>query len=152
MQGAARLAVPADLPRLAALYELAAEELQPMRGGSVFLAREARSAELDLADAGRVVVAGTIDEAVVGYGTGRIEVLREGTRLGVVDDLYVESEARGVGVGEAVMEALLGWFRDHRCDGVDALALPGNRATKNFFEESGFTARLLVMHRRLTGE
>jgi hypothetical protein len=35
------------------------------------------------------------------------------------------------------------------CSGVDATALPGNRATKNFFEESGFTARLLVMHHRL---
>ncbi len=33
--------------------------------------------------------------------------------------------------------------------GVDTLALPGHRAAKNFFEESGFTARALVMHRAL---
>ena len=30
-----------------------------------------------------------------------------------------------------------------------ALALPGHRATKNFFEGQHFTARALVMHRRL---
>ena len=32
---------------------------------------------------------------------------------------------------------------------ADAMALPGHRATKNFFEAHGFTARALVMHRRL---
>ena len=32
------------------------------------------------------------------------------------------------------------------CVGVDAFALPGHRAAKNFFEESGFTARAIVMH------
>jgi hypothetical protein len=35
------------------------------------------------------------------------------------------------------------------CAGIDALALPGHRTTKNFFEGSGFTARALVMHRAL---
>jgi hypothetical protein len=37
------------------------------------------------------------------------------------------------------------------CVGIDALALPGHRAAKNFFEESGFTARAIVMHRSLNG-
>ena len=32
---------------------------------------------------------------------------------------------------------------------VDAIALPGHRATKNFFEEHHFTARALTMHHRL---
>ena len=36
--------------------------------------------------------------------------------------------------------------------GIDATALPGNRATKNFFEAHGFTARLLVMHHALAQE
>ena len=35
------------------------------------------------------------------------------------------------------------------CIGADALALPGNRATKNFFEQNGFVARSIVMHRPL---
>lgn len=37
------------------------------------------------------------------------------------------------------------------CLGIDALALPGNRETKNFFEASGLTARAIVVHRSLGG-
>jgi hypothetical protein len=47
------------------------------------------------------------------------------------------------------MEAILAWCGEQGCNAVDAYALPGDRQTKNFFEESGFTARLLVMHHRL---
>jgi len=85
----------------------------------------------------------------VGFASARIEQLRDGTTLGVIGDLYVEPDARGVGVGEALMDALLVWASERGCQGVDATALPGDRATKNFFEGSGFTARLLVMHHRV---
>jgi hypothetical protein len=33
--------------------------------------------------------------------------------------------------------------------GIDALALPGDRATKNFFETFGLKARAIVVHRSL---
>src|SRR5688572_8678405 len=127
-----------------------------MRGGAVFSAREARdggaveaSFAADVADDGVCVLTGTIDDTVIGYAVGRTEALRDGSTLGVITDLYVDDGARSVGVGEAMMGQLLEWFRSRGCAGVDATALPGNRATKNFFEESGFTARLLVMHHRL---
>jgi hypothetical protein len=48
-------------------------------------------------------------------------------------------------------EALVAFCTARGCVGIDALALPGHRAAKNFFEESGFTARALVMHRPLAG-
>ena len=102
-----------------------------------------------LTDPGTIVLAGTVDSEVVGYAVGRAETLRNGTTLGVVDDLFVDPEARGVGVGTAVMGQLLEWFSSQGCIGVDAPALPGARATKNFFEATGFTARLIVMHHRL---
>ncbi len=75
--------------------------------------------------------------------------LRDGTRLGVITDIYVESEARGVAVGECLMNSLLEWFTETGCEGADAYALPGDRSTKNFFEGSGFSARLLVMHHKM---
>jgi ribosomal protein S18 acetylase RimI-like enzyme len=152
---AARPATAEDVPALAELAASAFEELQPTRGGAVFLAREARSAPFDetlaadVADDDVCVLAGTIDSTIVGYAVGRTEALRDGSVLGVVSDLYVDEGARAVGVGEAMMASLLEWFTARGCAGVDATALPGNRATKNFFEESGFTARLLVMHHRL---
>ena len=44
---------------------------------------------------------------------------------------------------------VLDWCRAAGCVGVDSLALPGNRHTKNFFETFGFKARALVVHRSL---
>jgi hypothetical protein len=46
-------------------------------------------------------------------------------------------------------DALVAFCDAQGCIGIDTLALPGHRAAKNFFEESGFIARAIVMHRRL---
>lgn len=153
---AARPATEDDLPRVvelcrAALAELGARE----RGGRLFVVHEGRpepvhdSLRREVADPGYLVLVGTVDGVVVGYAAGRTEALRDGRRLGVLGELFVEEGARGVGVGEAMMGEALAWFRAGGCAGVDSTALPGARETKNFFEESGFTARLLVMHRSL---
>ncbi|MDQ1468205.1 MAG: hypothetical protein QOH10_2620 [Actinomycetota bacterium] len=154
MEGA-RPADLADVERLAALGREGAAELAPMRGGAIWSAREARPEPLEdafgalLARDDTRVVAGTIDGAVIGFGVGRLEQLRDGRCLGIIDELYVESEARSIGVGEAIVDQLLEFFTDHGCVGADAVALPGNRATKNFFEQHGFVARMIVMHRPL---
>jgi GNAT superfamily N-acetyltransferase len=73
-------------------------------------------------------------------------VLRDGTRLGEVTELFVTPEARDVSVGERLLTGLVEWCRSRGCAGVDAFALPGHRAAKNFFESAGFTARALLMH------
>lgn len=124
----------------------AREELRPTRGGDLYVHREARDGPPPI---GPGVWVGTIDDAVIGFAAGHVEDLRDGRRLGVIDEIYVEAEGRSVGVGEAMVGALIDWFSAEGCAGVDAHALPGARATKNFFEESGFSARLLVMHRKL---
>ena len=95
------------------------------------------------------MVVGTIDDVVLGFGAVVVEELRSGVRLGVVTDLFVEPEAREVAVGEAMVVALTTRCEERGCVGVDATALPGNRAAKNFFETHGFTARALTMHHRL---
>jgi len=149
-----RRAEVTDVPRIAELVRAATAELAPMRGGAVWKAREARAEPveqglallIDEADA-RTVVA-TIDGFVVGYAVVRIEHLGDGSVLGVVDDIFVEEEARQIGLGELMMDDMVRWCDERKCVGMDAMALPGHRATKNFFEESGFTARQLVMHHR----
>jgi GNAT superfamily N-acetyltransferase len=154
---AARRATAADVARLAELYCQAKEELLEFRGAGLLFAREARRHPVEqslldeIGDDARAVWVGTIDDFVVGYAAARVDQLPAGERLGVVEDLFVEPGARAVGVGEALANDVMAWFETAGCSGADALALPGARATKNFFEESGFTARLLVMHKRLTG-
>jgi GNAT superfamily N-acetyltransferase len=74
---------------------------------------------------------------------------RAGQRRGRIDCCYVDEDARGVGVGTALMEAAVTWCEASACVEVDALALPGDRSTKQRLEAAGFTARLLTLSRRL---
>ncbi len=67
----------------------------------------------------------------------------------LVECNYVEAGARGVGVGSALMSAAVEWSASRGCVEVDALALPGDRSTKQRLEAAGFTARLLTLSRRL---
>ena len=153
-----RPATDADLPRLAELARAVIAELAPTRGGAVWKAREARAEPLDenlgmlLGHPDHRVLVGTIDGVVMGYAVGRLERLADGTTLGVIDDIFVEEGARGIGIGEGMINDLIAWCEKAGCIGIDAMALPGHRLTKNFFEESGFSARQLVMHRRLVDE
>jgi GNAT superfamily N-acetyltransferase len=144
---AARPADDADLPQVAELARAVREELAPERGAGVFLQREGWPQ-----GDGRRTIVGTIDDVVVGYAVAHIDRLPDGRNLGVVDELYVEPGARAVGVGEAMMDVVMPWFREERCIGADAYALPGMRETKNFFETFGFTARLLTVHHRFDNE
>ena len=136
---AARRATVEDLDPI---IDLAAElraELEPMRGGGLWSVTAAYpdplhasfSALLERDDA--CLVVGTIDDAIVGFGACGVE-------------LFVTEEARAVCVGEGILNELVEFCRAEGCAGVDAFALPGHRAAKNFFETAGFTARALVMH------
>jgi GNAT superfamily N-acetyltransferase len=151
---AARPAGAADVDRLVEMWHAARAELGTMRGGDILFAQTGRpepvveSMAADLDDPDRGLWTGTIDGTAIGYAAGRVELLGDATRIGVITELFVEPDARAIGVGEAMMDLMLTWFVERGCRGVDSFALPGHRATKNFFEDSGFTARLLVMHHR----
>lgn len=142
---AARSARAADRERIDELRALFFTELRAYRGGDLWVRERMSAARPD--ESGAFV--GTLDDVVVGYGIVEVLELRDGGRVGKVTELFVEPEAREVGVGEALVGVLVDWCRDHRCDGIDATALPGHRAAKNFFEEQGFVARSLTMYRGL---
>lgn len=150
-----RPAVSADLPRLVELVAQAVDELSSGRGGAVWARREARQAPYEprlaeqLVDPDHHVVVGTLDGVVLAYGVARVERLTDGGLLGIVDDLYSEPGGRALGLGEAMMHDLVAWCTERGCFGVDSLALPGDRHTKNFFEGFGLVARAIVVHRSL---
>ncbi|CAN5402551.1 hypothetical protein BH10ACT1_BH10ACT1_27200 [soil metagenome] len=156
MEGA-RAAVATDAGVVAALARQGIAELLPNRGGSLWSRREARAEPLDEAITAAVsgleeavhAVVGTIDEVVVGYGVMHIEALHDGRPLAVVTDLYVDPDGRGIGIGEAMMDLLIAEARTAGAVGIDAIALPGDRHTKNFFETFGLTARAILVHKSL---
>jgi ribosomal protein S18 acetylase RimI-like enzyme len=151
---AARSANDDDLAEIRRLAASADAELRPERGGDILLTRgqpdrtDAAFATLLERDDASLVV-GTIDGSVIGYACGEVERLPDGRALGVIREIYVEPGARAVGVGEAMLACLGDLFERSDCIGVDSVALPGNRAAKNFFETNGYSARLIVMHHRL---
>jgi GNAT superfamily N-acetyltransferase len=152
-----RPATTDDLDRLADLAEHAIDELTATKGGAVWARREARPRPLResllaaVTDPTQLVLAGELDGTTVGYAVARLETLRDGGLLTVLDDLYVEPDARSVGVGELMMDHVVSWAAANGSFGIDSLALPGNRATKNFFESFGLVARAIVVHRPLDG-
>jgi GNAT superfamily N-acetyltransferase len=151
----ARVATDADLAEVTALCELGVAELRPLRGGAVWSQWEARpqpfgdSIRNTADDPASLIVVGTIDDTIVAYSAVSETTLHDGSQVGNLTDLYVMPDARGVGIGEAMMGAVTEWCRQRGCIGVDSIALPGDRATKNFFESFGMVARALRVHRAL---
>jgi GNAT superfamily N-acetyltransferase len=151
----ARAATAADVSILTALSAAAHDEIATHRGGALLvdsilspgvLPEQAWRAAV--ADPDRLVTLGVLDGVEVGFATVRCDTGGSQPR-GVVETIYVEPSARQVGIGEVMVAAILQWCAERGCRGVDAPALPGSRPAKAFFEDHGFVARLLIMHRVL---
>jgi GNAT superfamily N-acetyltransferase len=147
----ARPATDADRASCVQLLGAALAHATSMRGGPALVGTA--TAEDLLAgwadgDAPAAVFVGEYEGAVVGVLAVAAHE-RDGQRRGRIDCCYVEEDARGVGVGTALLEAAVQWCATSGCAGVDALALPGDRTTKQRLEAAGFTARLLTLSRRL---
>lgn len=73
-----------------------------------------------------------------------------------VKRLWVEPDAREVGIGDRLLSGLLDELDRAGCHWVSGTALPGDRQTKNLFERHGLVAQTIVVGRRLndssTGE
>ncbi len=137
-----RGAMPGDEPDVRRLAAAARAAIAEAKGGAQLLADlDPIDAIVDELDG---VVVGTVGGAVVGYGVTRVSGAR-----GVLAELFVEAAARGVGVGAAILGEAQVRLTAAGCTGIDSQALPGDRATKNFFEAHGMVTRLLVTHRRL---
>jgi GNAT superfamily N-acetyltransferase len=152
---AVRKATAYDGPRLAELAREFLDDVASIRGGSLLIEPEldaagehgllARLPEL-VEDRQRLVVVGSLDEAVVGFALCRYLDLGEHGRRGTLDACYVEPGARELGLGRMLLDASVTWFKESGCRGADGTALPGDRGAKNFFEAAGFKARMLTMY------
>jgi GNAT superfamily N-acetyltransferase len=142
----ARLATPGDVPWLLAMEAEARDSLRPVRGGAGHLDVDGvawtLSSRIESTDV--VVFAGLIDDAVIGYA-----VVSSAATAARIEAIYVEPEARELGVGEELLNHAIAWAHEHRCTTLDAVALPGDRHTKNFFETFGMVARAITVSRSL---
>ncbi|MDH3607109.1 MAG: hypothetical protein OER12_08935 [Acidimicrobiia bacterium] len=153
LEVAARPATAADLPDLIRLYGMLEAEMEALRG--LWKEADGLAAPIDealasaVADPDTLVYVGTADGVPFGFALGySSELLPQaaGERLATIKLVFTEEEARGVGVGEAMREAILEDFRAQGHRWFDAHVLPGHRLAKNFFEAGGFSARFIIMN------
>ena len=132
-----RPANDADGPGVAKLWEEARTRLSEARGGSALSEGPPASTE-----------------ALVAMTWVHHEGPQRGTSSGWLEGnvgwlaLWVPPQERGKGVGRQLALVALDWLIEQGAEEFDALALPGDRATKQLWESLGFKARLLVMRRK----
>ena len=154
MLESSRAATVADLPELVRLSAEGRADIHEARGGRLWLIREAPPEPLDQVFALGIespmwlVQLALIDDVPLGFLLAEVDD-RGGEVLAVARELYVMPEARGVGLGELLMDATVAWATNAGCTGIDGYALPGDRVTKNYFETFGLVARGIVVNRRL---
>ena len=132
-----RTAADGDAPRIDELRRRAAAEAVGRRGGAEHLRWDTHERP-----DGTLTLVGTCDGVVLAYAV----VQQDGT-LARLHELFTEPRARGVGLGHALLGEATARAAAWGCDGLDSVALPGDRSTKNFFEAHGLRARLLTVHR-----
>jgi GNAT superfamily N-acetyltransferase len=153
MNVGSRRASATDLPVLVDLYRALEKEMValhpmwPLADGLAEPVEDSIRGALGAPDT--AIYLGTIDDVPVGLLLIRIEELLPqtgGARVGAIRLVFVDHEAREVGVGETMRDQALS---EHRAMGIrlfDAHVLPGHRLAKNFFEAGGFAARRIIMH------
>jgi ribosomal protein S18 acetylase RimI-like enzyme len=151
MRVGARPAARSDLGVLVSLYRGLEKEMTalhpmwPLADGLPEPADQSIAAAIDEPDT--LVSLGELEGIPVGFLLARVEpLLAEGEIIGVVRLVFVDPEAREVGVGEAMLALALDRLRQRGVTRFDAHVLPGHRLAKNFFEAAGFSARSIVMH------
>lgn len=86
------------------------------------------------------------DKETLGYLCAR---LATSTGVPLIEAVYVTVDARQLGLGDGMVNAAIEACRQKGVGAIDAYALPGDRETKNLFERSGLTARLLIASKNL---
>ncbi|HIE21585.1 MAG TPA: GNAT family N-acetyltransferase [Acidimicrobiia bacterium] len=142
-----------DIPTLEDLYQGLEEEmaaLHPMWPLADGLPDPVdKSFGQAIEDEDTLVLLGRIDGYPFGFMLVRVEEMlnrARGERLAAIRLVYVDPEAREVGVGEVMLQTALERLRSRGISKFDAHVLPGHRLVKNFFEAGGFAARSIIMH------
>jgi GNAT superfamily N-acetyltransferase len=146
-QPSARHAEARDEQRLAELVSrarIAREDARDGRALAKALPLEMTDLERYLEDEDKHVLVGSLEEHLVGLALAS-EQPEHGAL--VLDLLYVEESSRRRGVGRAIAMVLEELCHERGLVSIDALSLPGDRATKAFLESMGFRARLITMRK-----
>ncbi len=156
MRVKARLATRDDVDAIVRIARPAVAEKLTQRGGPLWSVFDAPKAPFEpllaesIVNSDMFLAIGMIDEVTVGFCAAGVERPHDkGRTIADLVAIHVDKDARGVGVGEALMLLVIDWAESRGCRGIDSIALPGDRDTKTFFESFGLVARAIRVHRAL---
>ncbi len=143
-----RPATPDDIESLVRLQAVARDGLTGVRGGALRLAECPVITDWAglLNTAASLVLVATLIDVVLGY---MVLILRPEIGRGVITHAFVEEGARELGLGDTMVEHAIAAVRSAGLTGIEAVALPGDRDTKNLYERAGLTARKLTVYKSL---
>ena len=148
MDPVVRPAAADDIEALNRLQSTARLGLTDVRGGQLRL----RECELVtdwpamFAEPNTFVLVGTLLDVVLGY---MVLLIRPDKDRGVITHAFVEDGARELGLGDTMVEHAIAHVRAAELAGIEAVALPGDRETKNLYERAGLTARKITVYKSL---
>lgn len=88
-----------------------------------------------------LVVEGEI--GLIGYAVGEIyeenATSDNGTgKMGLFDELYLDDRARGLGLGQMLLDQIMAWFKSHDINRVKLHAYSWNEHAKKMYAHNGF--------------
>jgi ribosomal protein S18 acetylase RimI-like enzyme len=89
---------------------------------------------------------------VAGIGTtvmGSLVASTANTTEWSIDSVYVDSDSRDIGIGDALLLECLRELRQRNATWLQSSALPGDRAMKNLFERQGLVAQTIIVGKKL---
>ena len=142
-----RAACEADSEQCEAIDRHARHDLIDQRGGEAWLAEHQPLSRVG--DWWTNSFVAEIDDVIVGFLVGSVDDTSRG-RVFRVDRVYVVAEARELGCGDDLLAGAVARAGEAGCTFLEAVALPGDRDTKNLYERAGVTARSITVSKRLS--
>ena len=103
-----------------------------------------------LADPTRPILAGVVEDKMVGYAFCILQDVKNGPALCArktlyIDDLCVDEKVRGAGVAAAIYQGVLDYARSIHCDAVTLNVWCGNDRAMRFYEKCGLRPQKIGM-------
>ena len=144
----ARFATKSDLSEFENLFTQSRTEAATYKGYDIWHSLEALSGPPvaifnDYLDSdNKTILIGEFDTVPVGFMLIHLFSI-DNEITARVDEVFVHSDVREVGVGEHLMTAAINWAKGNGAKRILGRTFPGDRHMKNFYERFKVTARLI---------
>ena len=144
-----RPARPEDIPRMC---ELLADLFSVETDFEVDVIKQMKGLSMLVSDPwGRAfVVVAVVDNSIVGMATVQTLIsTAEGGHVGLVEDVIVDRQFRGRGVGTRLLEQIAAWSRENGLKRLQLLADSDNRPALEFYSSLRWISTRLICLRKL---